>query len=171
MATTRDSRTTPPLPLHPVFLTALTLLVLNDHVLKQAFGNWWTGKLSDGAWVILAPLFMIAVYESVTRREATVGICVISSTLVMAALAAINTVDWAGDMYQTGLSAAQWPFRVLGSLLQGGNFPEVGQVQLTRDPSDLMMLPFGLVPVVLVLARKAQSSLIPKGFAYGSKNG
>ena len=48
--------------LHPVFLAALVLLLLNDHLLKDALHNWWTGKLSDFAgvyawawcWTVLA---------------------------------------------------------------------------------------------------------------------
>ncbi len=35
--------------LDPVFLFALGLLLLNDHVLKSAYHNVWTGKLSDFA--------------------------------------------------------------------------------------------------------------------------
>lgn len=35
--------------LDPIFLVALALLLLNDHVWKTAYGNFWTGKLSDFA--------------------------------------------------------------------------------------------------------------------------
>jgi hypothetical protein len=35
--------------LDPAFVGALALLLLNDHVLKAAFHNFWTGKLSDFA--------------------------------------------------------------------------------------------------------------------------
>lgn len=38
----------------PFFLLALALLALNDHVLKQRFPGWWTGKLSDFAGVVVA---------------------------------------------------------------------------------------------------------------------
>ncbi len=53
----------------PVFLIALATLLLNDHVLKAAFGTWWTGKLSD-----VAGLFAFAVFWSalVPRRRAAV---------------------------------------------------------------------------------------------------
>ena len=53
--------------LHPVFLTGLFLLLLNDHYLKAAYGNWWTGKLSDFAGVLILPLFLRALFGVRTR--------------------------------------------------------------------------------------------------------
>jgi hypothetical protein len=44
----------------PGFLVALGLLVLNDRYLKDAYGNWFTGKLSDFAGVFALALFMTA---------------------------------------------------------------------------------------------------------------
>lgn len=42
---------------HPLFWGALALLLLNDHVLKAAHpGPWLTGKLSDLAWLVVAPV-------------------------------------------------------------------------------------------------------------------
>ena len=41
----------------PPFLTALFLLLLNDFVLKAAFHNWLTGKLSDFAGLFVFVLF------------------------------------------------------------------------------------------------------------------
>ena len=38
----------------PFFLLAIALLALNDHVLKQRYPGWWTGKLSDFAGVVVA---------------------------------------------------------------------------------------------------------------------
>ena len=38
---------------HPAFLAVVGVLVLNDLVLKGAFGAWWTGKLSDVAGVAM----------------------------------------------------------------------------------------------------------------------
>lgn len=42
--------------LHPIFSLAILLLLLNDHLWKAAYGNWFTGKLSD-----LVGLFAFAV--------------------------------------------------------------------------------------------------------------
>lgn len=46
--------------LHPAVTGAVAILALNDHVLKPAFGTWWTGKLSD-----LAGVFVVAVVVAV----------------------------------------------------------------------------------------------------------
>ncbi|MDA0799847.1 MAG: hypothetical protein O2884_14440 [Chloroflexi bacterium] len=42
--------------MHPVTLAAIAVLLINDYVFKQAWpGSWWTGKLSDLAWMVFAP--------------------------------------------------------------------------------------------------------------------
>lgn len=50
--------------LHPLYLLALFLLLVNDHYLKAAYGNWITGKLSD-----FAGLFAFAVFVELARRS------------------------------------------------------------------------------------------------------
>ncbi len=60
--------------LHPVFLTGLFLLLLNDHYLKDAYGNWWTGKLSDVAGVLFLPLLWKAVFGGSNRTAILVTI-------------------------------------------------------------------------------------------------
>lgn len=46
---------------HPLFLTALFLLLLNDFVLKQAFPGGFTGKLSDVAGLFVFTAFGLTV--------------------------------------------------------------------------------------------------------------
>lgn len=58
--------------LNYVFLAGLLLLALNDHVLKEAYGNWWTGKLSDFAGVLILPLFLAYVFRA-GKRTAVVA--------------------------------------------------------------------------------------------------
>lgn len=43
---------------NPIFIFATATLALNDHVLKYQFGNWFTGKLSDFAGLIVLPIFI-----------------------------------------------------------------------------------------------------------------
>ncbi len=46
---------------HPLFIGAVALLLCNDHILKAAHpGPWITGKLSDIAWLVVAPLLLAA---------------------------------------------------------------------------------------------------------------
>lgn len=44
------------------FVIGLSLLLLNDFVLKELFGNWFTGKLSDFAGLLIFPLFWTAFF-------------------------------------------------------------------------------------------------------------
>ena len=45
---------------HPGAVLALVVLALNDHVLKEAWPGWVTGKLSDVAGLVVAPLLLAA---------------------------------------------------------------------------------------------------------------
>lgn len=55
---------------HPGSVLALVVLVLNDHVLKQAWPGWVTGKLSDVAGLVVAPLLLAAVLAAVRAPRA-----------------------------------------------------------------------------------------------------
>jgi hypothetical protein len=52
----------------PAFVLAVAVLAVNDHVLKPAFGNWVTGKLSDVAGLLAFALFWCALLPR--RRDA-----------------------------------------------------------------------------------------------------
>ncbi len=47
----------------PGFVVGLAVLLTNDLVLKPAFHNFLTGKLSDIAGIWLASLFLSAVFQ------------------------------------------------------------------------------------------------------------
>gem|GEM_PF-2279230 len=57
--------------LHPVFVSALVLLVINDHWLKGAgmLPTWLTGKLSDFAGLIVAPIVLVCLLRLKSRRS------------------------------------------------------------------------------------------------------
>ena len=57
--------------LHPVAIAAVLLLVVNDWVLKPRWPGAVTGKLSDLAGLIFAPLVLSAAIGLVTRRPLT----------------------------------------------------------------------------------------------------
>lgn len=44
---------------HPVSILALSAVALNDLVLQIYWPSWWTGKLSDAAWMVFSP-FLVA---------------------------------------------------------------------------------------------------------------
>ena len=56
--------------LHPIFLSALVLLVVNDHWLKGAgiLPSWLTGKLSDFAGLIVAPVVLVSLLRLKSQR-------------------------------------------------------------------------------------------------------
>jgi hypothetical protein len=63
--------------LHPLTLVSLVLLVMNDHFLKWAYPSWITGKLSDVAGMILAPIVL-----SVATRHRAPVVCAVVVAIV-----------------------------------------------------------------------------------------
>src|SRR5687767_12493968 len=66
-------RTALHLLLTPAFLCALLLLLLNDHVLKPAFGGVVTGKLSDFAGLFAFTLFFVSLLP---KRSSVIALSV-----------------------------------------------------------------------------------------------
>ncbi|MBN1966549.1 MAG: hypothetical protein JW910_17995 [Anaerolineae bacterium] len=54
---------------HPVTLGAVLLLLLNDHWLRYQSPSWLTGKLSDAAWLALAPLIAATAFAWLVPRR------------------------------------------------------------------------------------------------------
>src|SRR5689334_17922691 len=81
---TAESRLAP--LLSPTFLAAVTVLVANDHWLKGAalLPAWLTGKLSDFAGLVVAPLLAVTLLGA-RRRGARVA-CFCAVALSFAAL-------------------------------------------------------------------------------------
>ena len=135
-------------------LAALLLLVVNDHVLKAAWPGVVTGKLSDVAGLVLAPLVLQAVWEVarwVAGREWGPSALVIGVTtaLVGFGFVAVKTLEPAADVYRTGLGALQWPFAAFVALVGSGTLPELRPVAFVRDPTDLIALPALLIPIIV----------------------
>lgn len=78
------------------FIVGLTVLLLNDHWLKAAFGNWYTGKLSDFAGILIFPLFLQFLFRFRRSEWAivltVVGFSLWKSPLADTFIAWINTV-------------------------------------------------------------------------------
>ena len=116
--------------LHPVTLTSLVVLVVNDHVLKW----WWpgviTGKLSDIAGMVLAPVVLAAFVELATKRRAPWA-CTIA---VGVAFALVKTWAPATHAYEVFFATIRFAQRVV----------------LVRDPTDLVALPFGAIAAAII---------------------
>ena len=81
---------------HPVIIGVILLMLANDHVFKDLWGTWWTGKLSDVTWVAFTPLiFALPLAWLVPQRfrhhERTVALLAFGSVGLWYGL--FNTVD------------------------------------------------------------------------------
>ena len=144
--------------LHPLPLTALALLVVNDHVLKATHPGWLTGKLSDLAVMALLPFVIVAMADlasmalpgiPVPGRRAVVGSVAVSVAL----FSLIEVTPLGADAYRWGLAAAQWPIRTVAATFTSGPIPALLPVRLTSDLTDLLTLPAAGVILLLDQAR------------------
>ena len=125
---------------HPVTLAALVALLLNDGLFKSLWpDSWVTGKLSDLAWVVFAsPLLAFVLSLFLSRRLFGRRTAVLVSYVGLPALyAAFNTFEPVHDRILWGLS-----------LVAGGTAGS------PLDPSDSLVIPFGLGIAVWVLRRR-----------------
>lgn len=122
---------------HPIWWSALALLVLNDHVLKGAgvLPGAVTGKLSDVAGLIVAPALLAALFRVRSRKGLGLAL-----TAVGGAFALINLFPAAAVACEQVMAALGISWRIW------------------CDPTDLMTLPALGVSAWLVLrtARDAQ---------------
>ena len=139
---------------HPVVVAMLALWLVNDHVLKDLFGNAWTGKLSDVAGLVVFPLIPLAVYQvgcawrkRVPRYQARVLYGSLLATLVL--FVSINLSVACSDLCCSALAVAQWPLRALVSVATGDGLIGIVPVVATPDPTDLLTLPALAVPYLL----------------------
>jgi len=133
-------------PLHPVVLVALALLILNDQLLKAAWPGVVTGKLSDVAGLVVAPLALQAAWEvgqwiAGRWRGPTRSVLAAAIIAVGLGFAAVQLWDQASNAYEWAMGAAQWPFRALAASLTGGPASGVDPVVATADAEDLLALP------------------------------
>lgn len=92
--------------LHPAWLAALGVLVLNDHVLKDVAALApLTGKLSDVAGLFLAPVLLATLLRVRRKRE-----LIASAGLVGAVFAAINLSPAAAGVWDQAMAAVGFPW-------------------------------------------------------------
>lgn len=112
---------------HPATLAAALLMLCNDFVLRQFAPSWLTGKLSDAAWLVIAPpLLALAISWVIPRRPWLAGAAALAAAGF--GFAAVKSIP---QIYHLA--------SVLIATLSGGTAG-------TRfDPTDLLALPAMLI--------------------------
>jgi len=132
--------------LHPVVVGAILVLLVNDQILKRAWPGVVTGKLSDVAGLVFAPLFVVAVAEVIasalgrwrapSRRWLTLAVAAVGL-----GFAAVKLVPAAEGLWEASLGIVQWPVSAIGDLLAGRAVPPIRPVVATPDATDLVAIP------------------------------
>jgi len=129
--------------LSPLALSALALLIVNDHDLKQRWPGWLTGKLSDLAGLVLLPIVLQAVIELLRKRVSSAPwlthACCAASGLGFVLL---ETWPPASLLFRASLGVLQWPLRALAA----GERVDLVWVRHVADGADLLTLPALLLP-------------------------
>lgn len=96
---------------HPVWWAALALLVFNDRFLKGAgvAPGWLTGKLSDFAFLIVAPALGGALLPAALPRRRTIAVAVVSALFAAAKLSPAISVALVALLTRLGLTWRLWP--------------------------------------------------------------
>ncbi|OGO57905.1 MAG: hypothetical protein A2V85_00680, partial [Chloroflexi bacterium RBG_16_72_14] len=127
---------------HPVAVIAVVVLVINDHVLKQAMPGLLTGKLSDVAGLVFFPLLLAEALVAVSRlapRHAvrrSMHLVLASATATGIAFALVKTTTVGGIVFSWTWGAAQW-VAMLGPL----SGAPIRPVATVPDTMDLLALP------------------------------
>jgi len=140
----------------PRVVLAVGVLIVNDHLLKGAWPGLVTGKLSDLAGLIIAPLLVLAgaraLADGIGRRGLPLRSAAVVATILTAiAFAAVKTLLPAADAYRIFMGLARWPIDALVASASGGGLPPIRPVVLVMDPTDLLVLPAVLVGAWLAI--------------------
>ncbi|MEO8553367.1 MAG: hypothetical protein ABI678_25515 [Kofleriaceae bacterium] len=85
--------------LHPVALLAVVILLVNDWVLKRQFrGSFVTGKLSDIAGLVFAPVVLSALIGLVLRKPLTHRRLVLCCAATAVGFALVKLYPPVGDL-------------------------------------------------------------------------
>lgn len=121
-------------------------MIVNDQVLKAAWPGFLTGKLSDVAGMVVAPLLLVAMWEIAEwitgRWRGPAGsVLVVAIVAVGLTFAAVQVWEPASAAYGWAIGAGQWPFRAVAAAISGAPTPTLSPVVATADAEDLLALP------------------------------
>jgi hypothetical protein len=131
--------------LSPVFIGSLTVILVNDLLLKPRYPSWFSGIASDLAGMIFFPVFLVAVAELCARilpgrPWATPRWFASASAVIVAAF-----------MIGKFTAPGRQVFEILASPIEGllGDAIQLPQRGLVPDPWDLLALPLAFVPILI----------------------
>jgi hypothetical protein len=131
--------------LNPVVLLALLVLVVNDHFLKEQWGNTLTGKLSDVAGLVFFPIVCVAIADAALRVGGRSGVhrsgFVAALIVIGIAFTAVKVSPTVAEGYSYGLGAMQWPIESTRAALSGSASPTINPVWVLADATDVLALP------------------------------
>jgi hypothetical protein len=151
--------------LDPVVVASVTLLVVNDHLLKQAArGTAWslvTGKLSDVAGMVFFPVLLVAAVELVQAWRGRFSspsprVASVVAVVVAVVFSATKTIVVAGVVYAWSLAVLQWPARCAWSWFNDRPWPTLAPVVHVVDPADVIAI-VGVLFVIIQTRRRAQA--------------
>jgi hypothetical protein len=155
--------------LHPVALTAILLVLVNDFILKPHFPGHLSGKLSDVAGPVFFPLLLITIAEFVRwfarMPNWALGVPSVVAAVVVVGTAFALTKVWppAAEGYRVWVGVAIWPSQVASAVVRGTDIPEVQQAPIVEDPTDLIGLIF--MPLAVWVAWRVSTPNQRRGFA------
>lgn len=127
--------------LHPLWWTSLIVLVVNDHFLKGAdlLPGWVTGKLSDFAGLVVAPVCLVALLRlrRTWPRAAAFAVVALTFSAIQLSGSLASTVEAA--VHSIGWTCRIWP-----------------------DPTDLIALPVLFVAWRISTPRRPPRPASPK---------
>ncbi len=124
-------------------MIAVTLVVVNDQILKERYSNWLTGKLSDIAGVFVLPIVIVSAVELArwaTGRESWRSFrheLVLAVAITAIGFAMVKLVGPVGDAYANAIG---WTRASIASLAHWEWRP-VTPIEVIRDWTDLLVLP------------------------------
>ena len=133
---------------HPLWWVAVIVLVVNDHLQKAALPDLGllTGKLSDVAGLIVAPMLLAVLLRA--RSRSAVAAC---HLVTGAVFAAINVSALAAGWFEMATALSPWPWAIM------------------VDPTDLLALPALLLSwQVLGAAARQDANAARQRFATAS---
>jgi hypothetical protein len=144
--------------LHPLVLSAVALLLVNDHLLKSAWSGFLTGKLSDLAGLAFFPVVLVSLWElslaAVGRwtgprgRGAVVAVGLTGGVFVL-----VKTSSEGARAFGQALTVGQWLLMVPSAVLSGSLRMPGAPGVIVVDPYDLLALPALLIALAIMWRR------------------